>query len=264
MTTPAEPEERGSPRTQDYLLLALAGLGFVTVVLVTEGLDWWAVLPFAAGVLGLVWPGVVSPSLVLFLVMLLVSLRFRFVGFGFDARPPGLPVVDLLMAVATLVYVIGHTRLLTIQKAATPPDSRRERPTVKRRLKGRWLLPGPATRRSVGLITSGEIPRVLLLAPVFGLVAALLWVRVYYEPPPQDMRIPVQVWRGILVVWAGVIALGGCYAFLAYLGRALAGREASYLYLQDQLWDATRGEQRRIQRWLARARLRGQKKEEGR
>jgi hypothetical protein len=27
------------------------------------------------------------------------------------------------------------------------------------------------------------------------------------------------------------------------------------VYLQDQLWSATRGEQRRIQRWLAWARL---------
>ena len=35
-----------------------------------------------------------------------------------------------------------------------------------------------------------------------------------------------------------------------------AGRDEARLYLQDQLWESTRGEQRRIQRWIVRERLR--------
>ena len=38
-------------------------------------------------------------------------------------------------------------------------------------------------------------------------------------------------------------------------GWMSAGRDEARIYLQDQLWSATRGEQRRIQRWVMRERL---------
>ena len=49
---------------------------------------------------------------------------------------------------------------------------------------------------------------------------------------------------------------------LAYLHQARAGPAASLLYLQDQLWQQTRREQNRINRWLTAARLWWQKKKE--
>ena len=54
----------------------------------------------------------------------------------------------------------------------------------------------------------------------------------------------------------------GGAAVLAWLGRMLASRQQSLMFLQDQLWAQTRGEQRRINRWAVWARLRRQRKEE--
>jgi hypothetical protein len=258
--------ERGAPeqRGQDYALLSLVGLLFVTVVLVQEGLDWWAALPLGAGALGVLLPGAVSPSLVLFAVMTLLVIRFSFFPAPFVERPVSSPLADLLLALASLAYLAGHTRYLSIRRHAVPPDPRRERLPGHERLAGRWLLPHKPTRRSGEGVATGEVARLLLAAPLFALVAYMLWVRVAFEPVPETLELPLPLYRAVLVVWAGVIALCGGYALLAYLGRANASREESLMYLQDQLWDATRGEQRRVHRWLARSRLRRQQKEDGR
>jgi hypothetical protein len=88
-------------------------------------------------------------------------------------------------------------------------------------------------------------------------------LRVSLEELPQPSRLPDVVWQFFVVVWAVATLLVVARGFLGYLGRLRASREESLLYLQDQLWTQTRGEQRRITRWLAWSRLRGQRKKEG-
>ena len=64
------------------------------------------------------------------------------------------------------------------------------------------------------------------------------------------------LWRVALVVWAAVVLLLVASALLAYLRSLLAGPQEGLLFLQDQLWAQTRGEQRQVWRWLTWARLR--------
>ncbi len=256
--------DAASPNGLDYAILALAGLGFVTVVLVQEGLDWWAALPFAVGALGIAFPGSVSPSLVLILVTILLVMRLSFVVSPLGHRLGTSPLADLLLAVAALAYLAGHTRYLTIRRHALPPDPRRERKPGHPRLAGRWLLPHKPTRRSGERVPAGEVTRLLMAAPLFALAAYLAWVNVAFAEPPDLLDMPVPIYHALIVVWAAALALLACYVLLAYLGRANASREESLLFLQDQLWDATRGEQRQAHRWLAWARLRSQRKEERR
>ena len=69
-------------------------------------------------------------------------------------------------------------------------------------------------------------------------------------------------WHLLVLIWLGSLVLMGASAVLAYVERAQAGPEESLLYLQDQLWTQTRGEQRRIHRWMVWLRLRRQKQQE--
>jgi hypothetical protein len=255
--------EQDGPGARDYALLALAGLLIVAVVLVQEDLGWWAAAPLAVGALGVLVPGLVGPTVVLLLLLVLLAAQ----GWMWQnpwgvGRPSAL--MDLVLAMAVLVYVAAHTRLLTIRRHALPPDPRRERRPPGRRIAGRWFLPQGATRRSAGLLPPGEFVALAAGVPVFALVAYLLWVRAALEQPPAQMDVDVRLWRALLVVWGAGVALLLGHAFLSYLGRARAGREESLLYLQDQLWGETRGEQRRLNAWLTWARLRRQRKEEGR
>jgi hypothetical protein len=84
------------------------------------------------------------------------------------------------------------------------------------------------------------------------------------EPPPAWLDLDPTLWRLLLLVWGMGLGLAGLHAFLSYVGRIQASREESLLYLQDQLWSQTRGEERRINRWAVWGRLRRQRKEEGR
>src|SRR5262249_51141816 len=118
------------------------------------------------------------------------------------------------------------------------------------------LLPRKPTRRSGEPVPAGEVARLLVAAPLFALAAYLLWVNVAFTEPPELLDVPVPIYRAVVVVWAGALALLAGHVLLAYLGRVHAGREEGLVDLQDQLWDATRGEQRQAYRWLAWARLR--------
>lgn len=250
-----------SPGVRDYTLLAMAGLLIIMVLLVDEGLGWWAVLPLACGTMGVMLPGTVAVPFVLLVLLVLLGGKGWFAGWAFE-RIPDSPLSVLLFAVAVFVYVAGHTRLLTIRRHAVPPDTRREKKPGHDRLTGRWLLPAEPTKRSVSLLPEGEFWVLAASVPIFVLVAYLLWLTVALEPVPDMIDIRPQLWRALVILWAGVIGLAGVYTLTSYLGRVHASREESLMYLQDQLWAATRGELRRINSWRAWSRLRRERKEQ--
>jgi hypothetical protein len=75
-------------------------------------------------------------------------------------------------------------------------------------------------------------------------------------------EISPEVWRVLLIAWVlltilGIVGIVGGYARL----NAATPAE-SLLYLQDQLWRATRREQGSLNRWLAWVRLRAQRRRE--
>ncbi len=245
---------------RDYLLLSLASLLVIVVVLVEQGLGLWSAIPLVMGAIGVLIPGSISVPFVLLGILFLISLQPWIVGvwFGWDTEPAW-PLV-LIMAAAVLGYVAGHTRLLTIRRFAVPPDPRRELSPKAERARRRWLLPMTAAKRP-GLLPSGEIVRLLVTVPVFVLFAFLIWLNVVLERHGNPIFPPI-LWRIVVLIWSAAIVLLLLYTVLAYLRQALASREQSLLYLQDQLWSATRGEQRRIHSWTAWVELRREKENE--
>ena len=249
---------------RDYTLLALAGLLVALVILVDEGYGGWAIVPLACGALGVLVPGTVGSPFVLLVLLVMLTGKSWFVGLGRDPLMEDTPLSVLIFAMAVFAYVAAHARLLTIRRYAVPPDARRGLKAPSGRVAGRWLLPAEPTRRSASALPPGEFWALGASVPAFVLVAYLLWLRVALDQTPNALDVPPELWRLLVIIWAGVVALALVYTMTSYLGRFNAGREESLMYLQDQLWNATRGEQRRINSWRTWARLRRERKEQGR
>jgi hypothetical protein len=113
------------------------------------------------------------------------------------------------------------------------------------------------------VIPAGEFGQLLLLVPIFLSAAYILWAWLVSSLPPDWYDWGPPTWQVVVLIWGGAIMVMAAWAFLAYLGRNQASPEESLLFLQDQLWAATRGEQRQINREIVRSRLRRQRKEEG-
>jgi hypothetical protein len=239
---------------RDYALVCLAALMVVTAVLVQEGLGWWGVVPVVVGGVAVAARWGSGPPLVLLALLVVQLIHAR--RWGYPAyRPGSAPLTDLLLAWAVLAYVAGHYRL---QGLARPKGADEVEPARR----GRWFLP-PAgkTERVPGRVPAGEISLLVLLSlPLFIGLAFLAWRRLSVEidyrvvAPPGDL--PPRWWGVILVVWLIGLALALTAAVLSYLGWTQASAEEAQQYLQDQLWAATRGEGRRLNRWLVWARLR--------
>jgi hypothetical protein len=78
----------------------------------------------------------------------------------------------------------------------------------------------------------------------------------------NELNWPAPLWRTLVLFWTiGLVLLVGA-GLIDYLGRRALSPDESAVFLQDQLWQETRGEQRRLGRWLAWARLRQRRKEQ--
>ncbi len=257
---------------QLYLLVCLCSLVVMVVALTEFGLDEYALIPFGLGALALWmrWTSV-PPFLLLvlgFLVMYHSSREdSRFFGGRLvpaartlAVRDPASPMNFILVA-ATVAFTIAYYRRLSMLENVFPADPRKAPPAEP----GGKPVPLPPARRSAALATPPEMIAVAVTVPVWCALGYFLWVALARTPPPPDW--PAQQLRGewglLVLCWA--LAVGGAAgaALIGYLGRSRATPEQSLLYLQDQLWRQTRGEQSRIDRWLVWARLRGQRRKEG-
>jgi hypothetical protein len=249
--------ENSGSLVRDYSFLALGALAVSGLILYTEGLGVLGLTPVVIGLSGILLRWGAAPGLYLVTLVgtLVVAAEMR-------VQPVSSPIITLLLAAASLVYVAAQMRLQTLVRHGVPPDPRRRLRPPGRRLLGRWFLPAEASPRSGTQASGAEVILLLASAPVFALAAYLAtnWLT-RRSDPTLDVMDP-RLWQMILVVWATAITLALAWTFLAYLGRTHASVEESRLFLQDQLWTATRGEQRRINSWLVWKRLRRQRKGE--
>jgi hypothetical protein len=252
----------GSTLVRDYTLIALVALVVVFLILLAVGPGIWSLVPVSIALVAILARSSAGPPLFLLALVILSLMGGWLHGLPYSYRDQGDPLIDVLLAMGVLAYFAAHFRLLTAASHGIPPDYRRRRKPQSPRVMGRWLLPAGPTKRTTWRNVGGEFVQFLVSVPVFAIVAALLWVRLRVEEPPVPGAISPVVWQLFAVLWAGVIVLLIAHVFLSYIGRVKASREQSMLFLQDQLWSATRGEQRRNARWLAWARLRGQRKKE--
>jgi hypothetical protein len=163
-----------------------------------------------------------------------------------------LDVADVLLCIAALTYFIGHYRLHGLWFGVLPADPRSTIPRegIKK--------PTPPLVRSESSLTAAELVALIFTVPIFALlgeVACLLLKR-----PWAAIDLPTRWTQFLFVSWTLLFVM-----FLAAHGfrhwrRLQMDRATAMLMLQDILWNETRGEQRRIQRWRAWQRLRERKK----
>jgi hypothetical protein len=154
---------------------------------------------------------------------------------GQSAIPPAtyLRTLDLALCMAVLAYVVGQYRLLALRGTVLPADRRR----------------GAASPRPEYLVTAEELFALLVQLPLWTLVAQGIW---YLLPQHSRLEGLAPSWLQFLIlVW--VVAIGllvTSHVFRYWRWRQMNATTARVL-LQDVLWKETRGEQRRINRWLA-------------
>lgn len=245
------------PVVRDYRLASLVSLVVLALCLWSEGFEAWALLPLVPGLLSLVLLSPAGPIFVLVLLTLLYGVGSR-MGLGAaDSWLSG------LMIGSCIVYVASHWRLVSLTKQAMPGDRRRTRAPSHPRLKGRWHQPEETPRRNATSSTISEWVMLLVQGIGFsglGFATLVMLASEANEGTPEGVsRV---VWGLLLFSWGflGILALGG--AIHTVVRWSSFSREEAELFLQDELWSATRGEQRRIQSAIVQERYRAEKRGE--
>jgi hypothetical protein len=242
-----------------YELFCLAALMILLMVLMERDYHLWALLPCLFGLGGVAgrWSLAVPMVLVALVFVLLDLGPFR----GYRGPTSSDPLSDLLLCASVLGYAAAQYRLQGLAHTMVPADRRRRRKSEPRE---------PRCRRGLG---ESELLLLLLALPVFAWLAPLVWDYWYVLARAVETGLPRQlpmpdlspaVWRLLVLLWIPGLAL-----LLWQLGLALCtwkqrGRtpEEAVLFMQDLFWRETRGEQRRLFRWLTRTRLRHERREE--
>jgi hypothetical protein len=254
----AEDDVFGPPAARAYALLSLGALLVLALLLSQGRLGWWNLLPALAGVVAVLLRWVIGPPLVLVTLLVLLLAQNRVArGAGAAASP----LADLPLACAALTYVAAHSRLLFLRRRAAAADAPKGPPPGGSR-RG-VLLPPAQGGRSPEAADAAEVGPLLLMVPLFATTGLLVWLRLAVETPYPRLYSESGLGHALLLVWLVGGGLASMASVMAYLGWAQATPEEALQYLQDQLWRETRGEQRRLNRWLVWARLRGQRRKEG-
>lgn len=254
----SEPVAGPPPITPEhYRILCGIALGVILLLNVQQGSIVAGLLAVLVGALGVLLRLRVSPLLTLLPIaggQLYVRYLRGFVG----SDPPGATAfepLDLVLCMAVLGYVAGHYRLYAIWFHILPADRRR-----RYRRESRLVVPADRvgklapSRRSPRLLTSAELAWFVLQLPLLALLAQGVWWLLSFrwnlvELPPPLTRVLVVVWLSAL----GAFVVG--QSLRTGRHRQMDATTARTM-LQDVLWDETRGEQRRIGRWLAWLKLR--------
>jgi hypothetical protein len=280
----AEPVRREEPfdGVRFYAATALLALLAAALALTLRGLALWALFPSLLGavalvarwrigpllyLIGLLWLAVADKARVnpleLIHILVLAVLRLPDDVDRNSALAPrmqdDLPLLDMILAAAALIYIAAHYRFLSVTRNVFPLDRRRRlrRPDAER--PGRVVL-GPVLeqKRSPALADQQEIGPLVLLASVCACLGQLLWGWVSSGSFSIESRlgqrfhkVPEELWHLALLLWCFSLFLIVMTGLIAYMGQQRLTVEEAELYLQDDLWRQTRREQSRINRWLA-------------
>ena len=104
-------------------------------------------------------------------------------------------------------------------------------------------------KRPAGQITAREIAWLVATLPLWAVAAQLAWALI----PRQWylLGFPATSIQILVVLWLLAVGFAVVRAFLNYWKHRRHDPATAQLYLQDLLWRDTRGEQRRVNRWLA-------------
>lgn len=269
-------DPRQSRLARTYLLVALVALLGMTFCLMQMGVEEWSLFPLLLGAVAVLTGWRVGPLLVLGCLVVLLAVHSQgvdplrlldvLVGGRYPRRSRlrgGTSLgLDLALCSATLLYLVAQLRLLSITRHVFPVGSREQ---------SLWWGHGkvPAPKEQEALLhrdgeaqASFEVGSLVLTALLVPLAAVTVWLVAHLLARPGALTFPQA--RAVLFVWLLGLGLAALHAGLSYLRQVRSPPEESRLFLQDQLWEATRWDQSRINRWLVRARLRREKREERR
>lgn len=230
-----------------YLALCSLCLAVIFLVQLQQGLLLINALSVAVGTLGLVMKMRQGPMmLVLFVVGAQLSLR----PMGVSRRQAAMELTDIALCAAVLGYVVAHFRLQGIWYNLLPTDPRLRGGAPRRVLPWlRWQAPVLEEKRPAGQITPQEIAWLLAMLPIWAVAAQLVWALIPKDREP--LAIPLRLAQTLLLYWLLAMGYVVVRAMLTFWKHRAHDPATAQLFLQDALWRDTRGEQRRLNRWLA-------------
>jgi hypothetical protein len=240
--------ESPAPGPQHYQVLCGIALAAVFLILMQQQVPLAGVAALLLGAAGILLRARISPILVLLAVV--GGQLYRQYLFSVWRQHGALDVEDVVLCAATLAYVAGHYRLLAIWRHILPPDPRQRYHKQARAVVpvGRIGKIAPQ-HRPVALVSRSELALFVLQLPLFALLAQGAWMvigarRELHELSPRWMQLLQLTWGVALAAFV----IGQFFRIWRLLSM---DRLTAQMLLQDALWHETRGEQRRIGRWLA-------------
>jgi hypothetical protein len=255
-TAPSANREPLTVQPYHYQVLCCAGLGLIFFLMMQQGSLVFGMAVLLLGSSAVLLRVRVSPALVI--VPLVGGPLYDQYLFAFRRPHRALEVEDVLLCAAALAYVAGHYRLLAIWSHILPPDPRqRYHAQAHSDAPGQRVGKVVPQTRPAALLSRGELAWFVLQLPLFALAAQGAWMAVGRR---ELHGLPVR-WVQILpllqMAWGLVFVMFLAGQFFRFWRILQMDRVTARLFLQEMLWHETRGEQRRIGRWLAWWHLRG-------
>jgi hypothetical protein len=234
------------PGVKYYLGLCVAGLGLSFLVLNHRGLSFAsAVLPMLVGAAGVAIGWERTPLVYLMMLAGVISVepnRGLMSSIGGNSW-----LTDLLLCCGALAFVSAQYRLQGLLKNIFPQALKPGQDAAATLARG--PTPSALPRRDARAVTPREVGSLLLALPAWALAAHL--VANLLPTTFGNPGLRPAAWRAMTLLWMlGVAALVIAGIFDYFQRRQMTGAEAM-LFLQDEVWRQTRGEQRRINRWVA-------------
>jgi len=207
--------------------------------------------PVLVGILGIAVRWRLAP--VILLAILAVCLKFEPIHEGQRT----FRLSDMILCAATLAYIAGQFRLQGLLDHIVPIDPRRREGSPRWHvglLSIRYQPEVVREKRAASLVTREEIGMLILGSALWAGLAQICWNFLPLEK--GNPGFPLPVWRAIFLAWIIGAGLYIVFGLLDYFSQRVMAPEEAALFLQDVLWKETRGEQRRLNRWRAWARLR--------
>jgi hypothetical protein len=250
--TPDEPSFGEQSGVLSYTLLCLGALAVIVLSTFAEGKAVTTLLALVIGVPGLLLRWRLAP------VLLLVVVAWGELYLVLSMLGPGwMPVtrwrfnpLDVVLSAAVLAYVAGHYRLQALTRHVVPIDPRERAGEPRWDLARMRSLPPVVRRaRSRRLITAEEVSLLLLTLPGWALLGQICGLLLTL-PGPLFGLSPLGS-QLVLVVWMlGIVGLVTA-SIVGHIRDRQMGPQEATLLLQEVVWEQTRREQRRLQRWAA-------------
>jgi hypothetical protein len=233
---------------QQYQVMCGMALAAILLIQVQQGLVMSGLVALLLGAAGVLLRARIGPVLVL-LALVGGQLVRQYFSAPWTVHL-ALDVQDVALCAAMLAYVAGHYRLLALWSHILPPDPRQRyhkqaHAVVPLKRLGR-IAP---QHRPVAHLSRGELVWFVIQLPLFALMAQGVWMvvgarRELHGFSPRWMQMLQLAWGLALCVF-----LAG--QLFRYWRLWSMDPMTAQVLLQDALWHETRGEQRRIGRWLA-------------